>query len=696
MDKLFNKAITIADIHFGRSGNSPIANKDNIEFLKWAIDEAKTFGAETCIMLGDWHDNRHSLHVSTMLSSLEGIDMLNANFKTVWWLIGNHDLLYKDKRDAASIEFSKYLPNIEIIREPTTIDDVTFLPWLIGDESKTLRTSSRYVFSHLELPNFYMNDKIKLEEKEDSLDIKIFNKSEYVFCFPEETTVVSKNGIKPISKIQVGDLVLTHLGNWKPVMSIQTKKSELIELKGNGHPRLRTTIEHPFLSYGTGKCSEDGIPDRKMSDVVNSSNFQWVEANQMTDHWWCSPSMIPIIDNTWLSLPSGIELNDHFCLFLGWYLAEGHTSKGRINLSCHLKEVEEVSKVLKPYFDTTDQTIGQPRKKEVLISETAKNGRQISLFNRNLADWLDTNIGKYSEHKTLPGWVFGLSKSQRENLLSGYIEGDGQHLSSFKWEAKTVSRGIAFGIKILAQTLGWKTTIFYRKEKQQQIFPNGVYDTLPQWHIRAYNDTTRWGSSTIFCDDYLCGRVKKIKKIEGVYDVYNLSVADDNSFVADGIVVHNCGHYHLRQTKDNICYTGNVMPFNFSDDGDTDRGIMFMEYGKEPIFKKWAVQPSYATMKLSDLISNPDRFLKQNMTARVAIDIPLRYEEAQEIRDELVSTYSLRKIELINGKIEEQSFEDKTIEYHSVDQIVVEGLDSIDSSELSKDTLKNIYRNLPR
>jgi hypothetical protein len=45
------------------NSNSPVANQDNLDFIDWFVEEAKTFGAETCIMMGDWHDNRNQLAV---------------------------------------------------------------------------------------------------------------------------------------------------------------------------------------------------------------------------------------------------------------------------------------------------------------------------------------------------------------------------------------------------------------------------------------------------------------------------------------------------------------------------------------------------------------------------------------------------------------------------------------------------------
>lgn len=162
---MFNKLLWFTDIHFGRSGNSPIANQDNIDFISWAIERGKSWGVDTVIFGGDWHDCRHSLGVSTINYSLHGLDLLNENFKNVYYIPGNHDLFYRDKRDVASIEFAKYLENIKIIRDPTTIDNVTILPWLIGDEIKILKSlKSKYVFSHLELSGFMMNANVELPD----------------------------------------------------------------------------------------------------------------------------------------------------------------------------------------------------------------------------------------------------------------------------------------------------------------------------------------------------------------------------------------------------------------------------------------------------------------------------------------------------------------------------------------------------
>jgi hypothetical protein len=181
-DQLFKKAVTLTDVHFGRSGNSPVANQDNLDFIDWFIEEAKTWGAETCIMMGDWHDNRHSLHVSTMHYSLEGMQKLNDAFEKVWWIPGNHDLLYRNNRDVSSVEIARHLPNVEIVRKPMTLGGVTILPWLVNDEPKAIKNiKSRYVFGHLELPGFMMNAKVEMPHHANGISADDFTENEYVF-----------------------------------------------------------------------------------------------------------------------------------------------------------------------------------------------------------------------------------------------------------------------------------------------------------------------------------------------------------------------------------------------------------------------------------------------------------------------------------------------------------------------------------
>lgn len=162
---LFDKIVGFTDIHFGRRGNDRQANMDNEEFLDWFISEAHAWGAKQCVFLGDWHDNRHNLHVGTLASSLGCLEKLSKAFETVYFIPGNHDLFFREKRDISSIAFARNIDNIRIINEPTTIDDVTFMPWLVEEEWKTIPDiKSKYMFGHFELPAFFMNAMVEMPD----------------------------------------------------------------------------------------------------------------------------------------------------------------------------------------------------------------------------------------------------------------------------------------------------------------------------------------------------------------------------------------------------------------------------------------------------------------------------------------------------------------------------------------------------
>ena len=178
---LFKKAACFTDIHFGLKSGSRTHNQDCENFVSWFCDTAQAQGCETAIFLGDWHHNRSTTDVSTMNYTVSNLEKLSQNFEKVYFILGNHDLFYKDKREINSIEFMRLFPNIVPIRELHTEGDVTIMPWLIGDEWTTVKQlKSRYIFGHLELPHFYMNAMVQMPDH-GQLQTGHFQHQELVF-----------------------------------------------------------------------------------------------------------------------------------------------------------------------------------------------------------------------------------------------------------------------------------------------------------------------------------------------------------------------------------------------------------------------------------------------------------------------------------------------------------------------------------
>lgn len=179
--QLFKKVACFTDVHFGLKSNSAVHNQDCEDFVDWFIEEAKKEGAETCIFLGDWHHNRNSINLTTLDASTRSLEKLGAAFEQFFWFPGNHDLFYKDKRSVHSSMFGKHIPGVTVVDEITTIGDVTLVPWLVGDEWKTVpKIKSKYMFGHFELPLFYMNAMVQMPDHGE-LQVAHFQHQDYVF-----------------------------------------------------------------------------------------------------------------------------------------------------------------------------------------------------------------------------------------------------------------------------------------------------------------------------------------------------------------------------------------------------------------------------------------------------------------------------------------------------------------------------------
>ncbi len=239
---LFKKLAAFTDIHFGLKGGSRLHNMDCEEFVTWFCETAKAEGCETAIFLGDWHHNRSTTDVSTMNYTVSNLEQLSNSFEKVYFILGNHDLFYKDKREINSIEFMRLFPNIIPVRERLTEGEVTIMPWLIGDEWRDVpKIQSRYVFGHLELPLFYMNAMVQMPDH-GQLQGSHFQNQEYVF---------SGHFHKRQSKGNI-----TYIGNAFPHNYADAGDDDrgMMTLEWGGKPEYKTWPNQPV--YRTYKLSQ--------------------------------------------------------------------------------------------------------------------------------------------------------------------------------------------------------------------------------------------------------------------------------------------------------------------------------------------------------------------------------------------------------------------------------------------------------
>jgi len=171
MTNLFKKAAIFTDLHIGLKTNSLVHLEDCKNFVEWFIQKSSEENCDICIFLGDFFNNRNNVNLISLNYGLQILRLLSDAFDRVIVLTGNHDNYYKSNRTIHSIAWAEHIPNIEIVNDIYTENDVTFLPWLNEqDFSKIENIRSKYIFGHLELPGFMMNSRVPMP---DVGDIKI-------------------------------------------------------------------------------------------------------------------------------------------------------------------------------------------------------------------------------------------------------------------------------------------------------------------------------------------------------------------------------------------------------------------------------------------------------------------------------------------------------------------------------------------
>ena len=286
-NNLFKKAACFTDIHFGLKSNSISHNNDCNNFIEWFIAQAKENDCETCIFLGDFHHNRANINVLTLNYMLDALERLNSEFQKVYFIVGNHDLYYKDRRDVQSAIWAKHLDNIVIIEDWFTAGNVSIIPWLIGEDHKKIKKiKSKYVFGHFELPGYFMNAMIRMPDHGEIHPDQFDPKIEHIFSGHFHKRQTSKNvtyignafphNYSDASDDERGMMILEWDGkprylNWPDCPKYRVMNlSEILEnedqLQSNMH--LRVTIDIPISYEEATFIKETFIEKHKLREIT--------------------------------------------------------------------------------------------------------------------------------------------------------------------------------------------------------------------------------------------------------------------------------------------------------------------------------------------------------------------------------------------------------------------------------------------
>lgn len=345
-------------------------------------------------------------------------------------------------------------------------------------------------------------------------------------CFRTGTTILTKRGLVPIEAVKVGDFVLTHLLRWRRVTAVMKQVADTVILKGHGHSGFEVTSAHPFYTR-TFKTSWKG----KFHSVGQRiwQNPTWSPAGEIVGKYWATPTAFPSMPIP--DCPLG-ELSPLGWWLAGRYLADGYldTRKKRggvVSIACGAdKRVELESKLSGWGVEWTWRWV--------------RTAWLVEARHHRLVHWLGSEFGKLAHKKHLPVWLLGAPVYMRRALLDGYLAGDGTR-GGPRFDCSTVSKELAVGIRLLAESLGHSTHTHYLPAGNYTI--EGRCGEAKAQHRVMWQRNPKVFQTYEFGDNISWSKVKKcISGNKGV-QVFNISVDEDESYVADGIIVHNCVNF---------------------------------------------------------------------------------------------------------------------------------------------------------
>ena len=173
---MLKKGYFFTDIHFGRKSNSDRHNQDCLDYLDWFCEQFKSDpDADYVGFLGDWHESRTAIDISTLNYSYQGAQKLNDLGVPIYFVVGNHDMGARHTRDIYSTVPFHEFENFKVIHDKpyhaTEIQDgALFVPFLIKDEYDTLHdyTNIPLWAGHFEFKGFILTGySVKLEHGPD-------------------------------------------------------------------------------------------------------------------------------------------------------------------------------------------------------------------------------------------------------------------------------------------------------------------------------------------------------------------------------------------------------------------------------------------------------------------------------------------------------------------------------------------------
>lgn len=378
----------------------------------------------------------------------------------------------------------------------------------------------------------------------------------YKNCFVPGTKITMADGsVKCIENIVVGDEVITHNNRVKKVLRIFENKHNgtVLEFNIRGSENITCTMEHPFYKLDVvNKHNEKNDASKKILRLPGSiKKLIFEEAQNLSKG---DILLSPVINDVIFS-----DITPGKARLLGLFAAEGcfgkkYGKRQNIRFTFSRNEYDVLAvfakKLLEQEFCDVSVKIQTPQN---------RNTCEVTATGKGICDFFYYHVGEYSNKKKLSNaLVFGNSEV-KENFIIGWLDGDGCVEKQYgQIIGITTSENLANQIVIMLNSLKIGSGINKVKGGNNLVINKNYRAYLTSDNYRITINATensdlikkasrlkiinrgKYKKQQLFFENYALHTVTKINESFYNGNVYNFEVEDDNSYVANGIIVHNC------------------------------------------------------------------------------------------------------------------------------------------------------------
>ena len=381
-------------------------------------------------------------------------------------------------------------------------------------------------------------------------------------CFPAGTMIETLEGLKPIEQVQVGDLVLTDKMRYKPVTNVfknGIKKITKIQIQGIMEP-LEATENHPVL-----------VVDRRQIFGAYDDNYQIYRHRvrkkgfRLTEY---KPHYRPISDTyvgDYVAIPinygGNISVSKSLAFLAGAYLADGCFTSKRDNNDggCVLYTIGHHEEAFRNAIIAHATILGYNPKYRPLQTPGCD---WIMINSVDFCTQLKSLCGEYSEHKKIQGEARNWDIETTKVFLGAYMSGDGSFSSKKgSFRVRTSSKNLlkdlqqAFAFIGIPACVGIDLRIgkHVRKPNKYGIEPkhDSGYLRINQYFVPSIQNyvvgkdinpapSKADSGRGVISNNLLLMPILKLERDLRDTEVFNLEVEEDHTYVAGGILVHNC------------------------------------------------------------------------------------------------------------------------------------------------------------